>query len=109
MELPIVCLLTDAQRQSRRMEVLQPFKARVQEIKPLETGYAFRFAADDASWDEVMRVIGLERKCCPFLQFRLTVEPNEGPVWLELTGPRGTKAFLETTLGLPPGPASTGT
>jgi hypothetical protein len=26
---------------------------------------------------------------------RLTVEPGDGPVWLELTGPSGTREFLE--------------
>jgi hypothetical protein len=42
-------------------------------------------------------MIELERRCCPFLQFRLTVEPNRGATWLELTGPEGTKDFLAAT------------
>jgi len=35
-----------------------------------------------------------ERRCCRFLRFRVTVEPDEGPMLLELTGPEGTRDFL---------------
>ncbi len=38
--------------------------------------------------------IAAERRCCRFLQFVLTMEPDEGPVWLEVTGPPGTAEFL---------------
>jgi hypothetical protein len=98
--LPVICTLTDAQRQQRRVEVLQKVTECIQELKPLDDGYVFRFAADDGILDELMQVIQLERQCCPFLRFRLTVEPNHGPVWLELTGPSGTRILLEAELGL---------
>jgi len=71
----------------------------VQEIQPLDNGYLFRFKADESTLGDLMRVVRLERQCCRFLRFRLTVEPDGGPVWLELTGPSGTKAFIEAALG----------
>ncbi len=37
---------------------------------------------------------GLVALFCPFLKFSITVEPGDGPVWLEMTGPQGTKEFL---------------
>ncbi len=43
--------------------------------------------------------IQLERQCCPFLRFQLTVEPGGGPIWLELTGPPGTREFLAHGVG----------
>ena len=98
-DLPIVCTLTDSERQQRRTDLLRQVAALMRERKPLDSGYAFRFGADDASLDAVMQVIRLERQCCSFLQFRLTVEPGGGPVWLELTGPAGAKKFLEAELG----------
>src|SRR5207253_2529614 len=49
-------------------------------------------------------LIETERACCPFLSFQLIVEPDRGSVSLELTGPAGTREFLEAELGL--GPAS---
>jgi hypothetical protein len=42
----------------------------------------------------IARAIDAERQCCRFLRFRVTVEPDEGPILLELTGPEGTREFL---------------
>jgi hypothetical protein len=42
------------------------------------------------------QLITVERECCPFLRFNLRLEPGEGPIWLELTGPSGTKDFLNS-------------
>jgi hypothetical protein len=40
-------------------------------------------------------MIQAERKCCQFLQFHLTVSAAGGPIALELTGPAGTREFLD--------------
>jgi hypothetical protein len=42
------------------------------------------------------QLITFERECCPFLRFSLRLEPANGPLWLELTGPEGTKVFLQS-------------
>ena len=102
-ELPIACTLTDAAFQQRRTGMLRQIREQIQTLKPLDTGYALEFAADEAVLEDVFRLIQLERQCCAFLQFELTLEPGNGPVWLSLTGPDGTKAFLENILGLPNG------
>jgi hypothetical protein len=98
-DLPIACTLLEAERQQRRSQVLDRVFSRVQETRTLADGYAVRFKADDAALAELMQLIQLERQCCAFLRFRLTVEPGDGPAWLELTGPEGTKSFLESALG----------
>jgi hypothetical protein len=36
----------------------------------------------------------LEKLCCPFLNFTLEVEAENGSVWLGLTGREGVKAFV---------------
>lgn len=109
MDLPIACKLPDAERQQRRAQVLDRVFSRVQETRPLDDGYAVRFTADDSALAELMQFIQIEHQCCPFLRFRLTVEPGGGPVWLELTGPEGTMPFLETALGLGSEPKAQGT
>ena len=43
-------------------------------------------------------MIAKERKCCRFLDFELKVHAAEGPVWLAISGPEGTKHFLESML-----------
>lgn len=100
-DLPIACTLSDAAFQERRSSVLEQISQQVQNIKPVDAGYALQFIAEEAVLEDVFRLIQLERQCCAFLQFDLTLEPNNGPVWLSLTGPEGTKAFLENVLSLP--------
>jgi hypothetical protein len=93
-DIPIVCRLTDAQLQERRQTVLRQLALTIQETQELPNGYAYRFPTGDATLEELTSLIRFERQCCPFLTFRLTAEPNDGPLWLEVTGPGETKEFL---------------
>lgn len=79
----------------RRAALKEHLQHQVRETTPLDEGYAFRFDATDAVLRQVLHLIQQERTCCRFLTFTLRVTPDEGPLWLELTGPPGTKAFLE--------------
>lgn len=99
-DLPIACTLLEAEQQKRRAQLLDRVFARVLENRPLEDGYALRFASEPIVLGDLMQLIQLERECCAFLRFRLTVEPGGGPVWLDLTGPTGTKEFVESALGM---------
>jgi hypothetical protein len=92
--LPIACNLNDAEFQRRRADLLTTFQGALLEKRELEDGYAYRFPADPNWISQIARLITLERECCPFLRFNLRVEPANGPLWLELTGPAGTKEFL---------------
>lgn len=93
-ELPIACRLTEPALKERRKTVLQKVGQSVLETKETEDGFDYRFPADDEWLASLSELIRFERRCCPFLRFRLTVEPDDGPVWLELSGPDGTKEFL---------------
>jgi hypothetical protein len=95
-DLPIACKLTDLQFQERRAGVLKKAKDSVLEKKELDDGYSYRLSLDRISITELAELITVERECCPFLQFDLHFEPGEGPVWMELTGPDGTKDFLNS-------------
>ena len=66
------------------------------ETKELDDGYAYRFPSGGNWIADLAQLITFERECCPFLRFNLRLEPAEGPVWLELTGPEGTKSFLQS-------------
>ena len=96
---PIACSLPGPERQERREQLLEKVFSRVEETRPLDDGYAFRFAAHEDLLAELMQLIQIEHQCCAFLRLRLTVDPAGGPVWLELTGPPGTKTFLESAFG----------
>jgi hypothetical protein len=60
----------------------------------LSDGLRLKFAASEDTIALIARTIEAERHCCRFLRFRMTVEPNGGPVWLDLTGPAGTRDFV---------------
>jgi hypothetical protein len=95
-ELPIACSLTDPEFQRRRQELLKTFETALLETKELEDGYGYRFPSDGDWIAELAQLITFERACCPFLRFNLRLEPANGPLWLELTGPEGTKDFLQS-------------
>lgn len=97
-DLPIACTLTTPELQERRSKLLQKVRAAALELKELEEGFAYRFSSDDSLLADLFTLIQLEHQCCPFLRFNLIVEAGNEPVWLELTGPTGTKEFLASIL-----------
>ena len=44
-------------------------------------------------------IVDGERDCCRFLQFAISAAQDRGQVILEITGPEGTVAFLESWIG----------
>lgn len=71
----------------------------VEEIAELPGGYAFRLPNDSDTLLKAAEFVSLERLCCPFLGFALSVEPEGGPAWLRLTGREGVKAFIREEVG----------
>jgi hypothetical protein len=97
MTLPIACSLTDAELQERRRTVLEQVRSAVIETKEVEDGNAYQLLPSEDWLADLANLVNLERQCCPFLRLSIIVEPANGPFWLELTGPLGTKDFLTTT------------
>jgi hypothetical protein len=95
--LPIACSLTSAELQVRRRTVLEKLRGAVLEVEELADGFAYSFSAEGNRFNELADMIDLERQCCPFLQFSVTVTAGHGPLTLEITGPEGTKDFLLST------------
>ena len=58
------------------------------------------FPADAQILDSITEVVNAERLCCRFLRFTMCVQPDEGPVTLDLTGPPGTREFIGAILDL---------
>ncbi len=93
-QIPIICTLNDAEFRDRERDVLQRIKAAVLSMNETDNGYAFRFPSDDASFAALNEFIVLERRCCPFLDFRMTIPRGLGDIHLELSGPEGAKEFI---------------
>jgi len=97
-DLAVACTLTDAELRDRRSGLLAQLTRAAQERTELPDGFGFRFDPSGATLSLLAQVIDLERQCCAFLRFQLTIEPAQGPVWLQITGPEGTKEFLSDLL-----------
>ena len=99
--LPIVCRLLEPALREREEVVQREILSGVTEVRDLADGYALRFPGDPAWLATLAEFIRFERACCPFLRFELHAEQQEGPLWLRLRGPAGTKEFVAGLLALP--------
>jgi uncharacterized Fe-S cluster-containing protein len=100
-ESPFVCDLNaikPVDRDRHIAAVIEVFQA-VQSIRELPTGYAFRLPNDTSLLIKSAEFISNERLCCPFFGFAVVVEPQDGPLWLHLTGPEGVKPFIQAEIG----------
>lgn len=98
MPLPIACTLTPEQLKDRRSGLLPGLLAKADGHLPIEGGWRFRFTPQPGTLAAIAQVIDAERQCCQFLRFDLTVEPGGAPFWLQVTGPAGTREFLQDLL-----------
>ncbi len=97
---PLTCKLTSAEMQQRKTTVLALLQKSVVEKKELDNGYAFKFDASDAMIDTLTSFVKTEKDCCAFFTFNLAVRGDQKFVWLQLTGPEGTKDFIKTEMEL---------
>jgi hypothetical protein len=97
-DMPIVCTLDDDELRDRRTGQLPELLRRAVERAAIADGYRWRFAPGAGLLAEIFALIEAERKCCRFLRFVVTVESDLGPISLEITGPAGTREFLDQLL-----------
>lgn len=94
-DLPIACTLGPADLSARRDTLLPGVIARAEQAETVADGVRWRFSPSDTLMLALAIMIDAERRCCPFLRFQVVAEADNGPVWLEVTGPAGTREFLE--------------
>jgi len=92
--LPVSCTLSPSALDARRRDLLAKLVRRASERRELPNGYQLRFAPEAGIVSAVAEMVDSERQCCRFLRFSLIVEPDDGPISVDLTGPTGTREFL---------------
>jgi hypothetical protein len=97
-KLPVACTLTPDAVRARREGLLADLLQRAQRREDTPEGLRLTFAPSHDTIAGITQAVDAERLCCRFLRFTITVEPAEGPVILELTGPPGTGEFLSALL-----------
>lgn len=97
-ESPFACdqlALTPGQRKRHFDELGPTLRSMRKSIRELDNGYEFEFAPDLATVQLVAEWAAGERLCCPFFNIELRMESDGGPMWLRLTGRKGTKEFIK--------------
>lgn len=100
---PIACTpaTVPARSKERWLELGKWIYAAIEELRELPDGYACRLTNDAETLVRCAEYVSLDRLCCRFVTWHLRLEPDDGALWLWLTGPEGTKdlfrAAFETT------------
>jgi hypothetical protein len=94
---PLVCDLTAINDDERAIhkEIGEKIFTAVKQWRELPNGYALRIPTESGMIEKAGTFIARERRCCPFFRFHLEVTPEEGPVWLKLTGDQKVKRFIK--------------
>jgi hypothetical protein len=98
-ESPLACnafALSLAQRNRHFGELGPALMAINKSVREIDDGFEFEFPADAATLQLLAEWTIQERMCCPFFEISLRLERDGGPLWLRLTGPKGTKEFIKT-------------
>ncbi len=97
-DLPVACTLSPDALDARRQGLLARLLNQSSGQELLPDGLRLRFSASAETLASIAAAIEAERHCCRFLRFTVTVEPDEGPFTLDLTGPQGTREFITALL-----------
>jgi len=87
-------VFTPDQRENHLQTTTQLVHA-LQHVQEVEHGYEFMFPNQADVLVRIAEFIANEQLCCPFLKFTLNVSSSSEPISLSLTGPVGTREFLQ--------------
>jgi hypothetical protein len=99
METPTACTLTAPEMRDRRRAILDSVRRAAVNVTSLPLGYAYRFYPTSEVLAQLCGLADLERQCCPFLTFKIIVEPGNQAICLEVTGTPETKAMIADFFG----------
>jgi hypothetical protein len=102
--IPIACNLSAIVDRSRYEILSDLVRDAISGRAELPDGFAFSLNGEIIQLAELGEWISLERQCCPFLNFELSVSGSDSIWWLTLTGSDGVKAVLDHEF--PPNSAS---
>ena len=71
-----ITALTEEQRH-QRAALFHQLEQSAQEIRELDNGYTFCYAPKSDSWMTAATFVDLERRCCPFFTFSLSITPKD--------------------------------
>jgi hypothetical protein len=99
-QIPVACCHTVFTKEQRveYKSIWEELETRRLGITEIEKGYQYQFPGDSETLRLVNEWVSLERKCCPFLTFSVSVSNEEEPILLQLTGDEEAQTFLQIEL-----------
>jgi hypothetical protein len=94
MSMTRVCTARQSHGNPRSCERTSELLGLAEHREPLSDGRRLRFQAAPTTLSAIAQPVEAERHCCRFLRFSITIEPDNGAVLLQLSGPPGTGEFL---------------
>ncbi|HTK37746.1 MAG TPA: hypothetical protein VL325_04575 [Pyrinomonadaceae bacterium] len=94
--IPVVCNLTEAELRERREKYLRKMVESLVASEDLDDGTRFQFRIGDSTLSDLAEITNLERKCCPFLSFKITIDSGSDLISLDMTGPGETKEIIRS-------------
>jgi len=88
-----------SEKRAHYRQLVEALLQAITERRELSDGYSFRVDNEHLTTDQLVEWVNLERQCCPFFGFEILWEPENGPVWLQLTGSQGVKDFIRDEFG----------
>lgn len=95
---PLACTLSPAELRAQRDELLPGLVATALQRVRLPHGVRLVFGATATRLRQLYAIEQLEKGCCALLDFRIDLTPGGGALTLDVTGPEGTEAFLQSLL-----------
>lgn len=100
-KIALACKLTDKDQIKRMNELHQTLFKQVSRAVEHPNSYELVFEKSaNAFIGELAEFIKFERLCCPWLVFHLTVQPEEGPIFLEMGDSAETKEMVYLVMEL---------
>ena len=91
----IECTLTEEERRAWALELRAGLYPRVLRRRLRDDGIEVQFEKTGEILRDLGDFIAFESRCCEFLRFDLCVESQSDIVTLRLSGPKGTRAFVD--------------
>jgi hypothetical protein len=96
--LPIACDLSalSSEQRAREQALLGEFRAVFQDPQETDRGFIVVIPDDPTFLLRLVEFLSLERLCCPFLTFDLSIPAERRPLTLHIHGQPGVKSFLRS-------------
>lgn len=97
-ETPLACNPTAIKPEDkpRYKELAKKVRTSREEVKETPDGYALKFSPEPENIRDIAEFITYERACCPFIEFAIAVEKDNGAIWLKMEGGEEVKRILRS-------------